>query len=109
MFCAKCHHQHNLLACPRCAEENGRKGYMKQQQMLLPAVLRNGAELTLARRGGSGLFHIQLLGEPLRSFCWEALLPPQRRQYAPLGKLKREEVCARCLHVFDEAVRAVTA
>lgn len=103
MICYSCRKllPDNQLMCRECADKNSRKGYLQLQQTFLPRVIAGNLQLPVVRMGN--LRHVQLLGEPSRSYCFMQL--NGRRTLHDLSAVTgMENLCTDCAKALEEQV-----
>ncbi len=69
MICRSCNNPipNEMIACPRCTEENSRKAVREYQLWPLRKVYTGEGELTT--RAVAGKRHVQMFGDMSRAFC----------------------------------------
>jgi hypothetical protein len=100
MNCDACHNPipDDMIACPRCAEENGKKAIRDYQLNPLRKVYAGEAQLTT--RAIRGVRHVEVFGGYRRAFCWTPVSTGDRKDSIAWTEDDLNRICPGCRKVL---------
>jgi|GEM_PF-3477747 len=107
MTCQRCGATYTSLVCPDCIERACRVSSMRQQPEYLEKVRAGTFDFILARFQNHKP-HVQLFGDPNRSFCGISLTNSPRRTRCAYWEFVSASVCSQCAQIIAEILETTT-